>query len=193
MTGTDHASYGTTDADCLSCHDGVLSASADISEFVHNVNTGSSGGADCVSCHDLTGTAPKKVDVTVLQSSSHKNLNGASTGINKACYACHGDGTAPSSGHPPNYKNPKLCADCHTGTGNYSAPMVAEHNQNGQDVVTNATCNTCHDNSGMFLPNAGTNGMTTAFVHYIKDVTNTSTTPYQHSWSDQYLELYRMP
>ena len=79
VNGTDHASYGTTDADCKSCHGGVLSGSADISEFVHNVDAGKSGGPDCISCHDLSGTAPKKVDVTVLQSSSHNNLNGAST------------------------------------------------------------------------------------------------------------------
>ena len=181
-SGTDHASYGTTDTDCKSCHGGVLSGSADISEFVHNVDTGKSGGPDCISCHDLSGTAPKKVDVTVLQSSSHNNLNGASTGINKACYACHGDGNAPSSGHPVNYKNPKTCANCHTGTGLYSAPTVIEHNQVGQDVITSsANCNSCHNNSGMFLPNSGTNGMTTAFMHYLKDVTNKGTSPYGHS------------
>ncbi len=167
---TNRATIHKSNTDCVSCH----------SQDIHKIIS-ASGGPDCVSCHDLTGTAPKKVDVTVLQSSSHNNLNGASTGINKACYACHSDGTAPTSGHPLNYKNPKLCADCHTGPGNYSAPLVAEHNQNGQDIVTNATCNTCHDNGGMFLPNSGTNGMTTAFMHYLKDVTNTATTPYGHS------------
>ncbi|MCX9087493.1 MAG: hypothetical protein OIN90_08010, partial [Candidatus Methanoperedens sp.] len=43
-----------------------------------------------------------------------------------------------------------------------------------------ASCTTCHDNNGMYLSNSGTNGTTTAITHYLKDVTNTSTTPYQH-------------
>ncbi|NJD51790.1 MAG: CxxxxCH/CxxCH domain-containing protein [Candidatus Methanoperedens sp.] len=174
-----HSSIAKDDASCQGCH-GSLTSSTNITGLLHNVAQGLSGGPDCKSCHDIGGSAPKEVDINVLKNSTHRNLNQALTDVNKACYACHGDGTAPASGHPENYRNPKLCADCHTGAGNYSAPLVAEHNQVGQDVITNATCNTCHDNSGMFLPNAGTNGMTTAFVHYIKDVTNISTSPYQH-------------
>ncbi|MDO8724626.1 MAG: hypothetical protein Q7J35_00990 [Candidatus Methanoperedens sp.] len=64
-SGTDHASYGTTDADCKSCHGGVLSGSADVSEFVHNVDVGKGGGPDCVSCHDI-GAGQEKVDVSKM-------------------------------------------------------------------------------------------------------------------------------
>ena len=136
----DHSTLGSfNDTDCKVCHNSAVTF---ITEFMHGVKIGQAGGPDCISCHNLSGTAPKLVDVTILQSSAHNNLNGASTGINKACYACHGDGSAPSSGHPANYKNPMACADCHTGTGSYSAPPVVEHNQVGQDVTTlSANCN----------------------------------------------------
>ncbi|HWR26635.1 MAG TPA: carboxypeptidase regulatory-like domain-containing protein, partial [candidate division Zixibacteria bacterium] len=176
---TNHSSYAKDDATCQGCHGG-LTSSTNITGLLHNVDQGSSGGPDCKSCHDIGGSAPKEIDINVLKNSTHKNLNAALSDVNLACYACHGDGTAPASGHPLNYKNPKLCENCHTGSGDYSAPLVAEHNQNGQQIITSATCNTCHDNTGMFLSNAGTNGMTTAFVHYIKDVTNRSTSPYGH-------------
>ena len=190
VTGTDHASYGTTDADCMTCHGGVLSASPDISEFVHNVDAGKSGGPNCISCHDLTGTAPKHIDVNILKNSSHKNLNGASTDTNKACYACHGTGSAPTSGHPANYKSPKVCADCHTGSGNYSAPLVAEHNQNGQDVITTLASCTIMPQQWRHVPDkCGTNGSTVLSSHYMKDVTNMASNPYQHFGHDQYLEL----
>ena len=164
------------DQDCKGCHGSLLSAGANMSEFLHNVAQGLSGGPNCVGCHDIGGIAPKHVDVSVLENSSHKNLNSASADINKACYACHGNGNATASGHPPEYKSPKKCADCHTGTGNYSAPIVARHTQVADKIVThNATCESCHNNTGMYLNSAeGLN------VHYEKFVTDISVTPYQH-------------
>ncbi len=176
-SGVDHSTYtAVTDSDCLSCHGG--GSPVNISDFVHNVYSAKSGGPDCISCHNIGGSAPKLVNVTSLNNSAHKNLNNASSNVNLACYACHGNGSAPVSGHPPNYKTPKICADCHVNSSNYSAPLIAEHNQVGQQIITlNATCYTCHNNSGMIITNTGTNGT----AHYVKYVTNISTTPYQHT------------
>ncbi len=176
-----HTNISKDDQSCRGCH-GSLMSGTNITGLMHNADVGKSGGPNCVSCHEIGGSAPKHIDVTVFTNSAHRNLNGALSDVNKACYACHGDGSAPDSGHPQNYRNPRLCVDCHTGIGNYSAPIVSEHTQIAQEIVTlNATCNSCHSNGGMYLPNAGTDGGTVAFMHYLKDITDRSTIPYQHS------------
>ncbi|MDD5615590.1 MAG: hypothetical protein PHH85_05250 [Candidatus Methanoperedens sp.] len=76
---------------------------------------------------------------------------------------------------------PQNCTNCHTGSGIPDAPIVSEHNQFGQDVITSVNCTLCHSNSGMYLSNNGTNGTTTAIVHYLKDVTNLGTSPVGHN------------
>ncbi|MCX9085841.1 MAG: hypothetical protein OIN87_13695, partial [Candidatus Methanoperedens sp.] len=172
-SGTDHASYGTTDADCKSCHGGVLSGSASISEFVHNVDLGSGGGPDCVSCHDI-GASQQKVDVSKMNNSTsiHNYLNSGATvtrADNKRCYACHTNSTLsadgvvnqvelPANGHPDKYNVPKRCTDCHA-LGNFSALIVKEHNSAGTDIRTkpyadtNDSCVNCHNKSEMILTN----------------------------------------
>lgn len=136
------------------------------------------GGPDCKACHNIGGSAPKLINFSIANNSGHKNLNsGASSTVgvdNKKCWACHGDGTQPS-GHPSNYKTPVPCENCHTGTGGYSAPLVKEHIQNGDEVKTTAICMICHNNSGMFLT-GGIGNVT----HYIKNITDITTTPYGH-------------
>ncbi len=142
-------------------------------------SAGSAGGPDCKACHDAGGPAPKLVNFSIANNSAHKNLNsGASSTVNaenKKCWACHGDGTQPG-GHPPAYLTPVPCENCHTGTGGYNAPPVKEHIQNGSDVQTTAACNLCHGNNGMFIDGGGIGTIT----HYIKNVTDTTTTPYGH-------------
>ncbi|NJD77391.1 MAG: hypothetical protein FIB08_09900 [Candidatus Methanoperedens sp.] len=156
-----HSGYLTTgykDSVCETCHALNGTTSKTSLNYSHSLNVGTAGGANCVSCHDISGTAPKHVDSAVLQNSIHSNLNGASTDINKACYACHGDGTAPS-GHPANYKSPKLCTDCHTD-GNFSALIVSEHNSGGMDLKTkqytniNDSCINCHVKPEMIRSNS---------------------------------------
>jgi len=168
-----------TDSQCKSCHD--KSGSTTVGQIMHNASVGSSGGPDCKACHDAGGSAPSLVNFSAANNSGHKNLNsGASStvdGENKKCWACHGDGTQPGSGHPSAYMTPAPCENCHAGTGGYSAPLVKEHNQNGSDVQTTAACVLCHDNNGMFIDSAGIGTIT----HYIKNVTDTTTTPYGHS------------
>jgi predicted CxxxxCH...CXXCH cytochrome family protein len=197
VTGTDHSSYGTTDADCRNCHGGFLSGSADISEFVHNVNVGSGGGPDCVSCHDI-GASQEKVDVSKmnLSSSIHNTLNSGAIvtrADNKRCYACHTNSTVssdsivneaelPASGHPDKYSVPKKCTDCHT-QGNFSALIVKEHNSAGTDIKTklyantNDSCVNCHNKSEMIITNNDPAGPKSQFAnvsHYGSNKTGVS-------------------
>jgi hypothetical protein len=57
----------------------------------------------------------------------HRNLNNISVNatptdpINKACWACHGDGTQPT-GHPVRQLNPWQCVECHNATTNFTSP-----------------------------------------------------------------------
>jgi len=129
---------------------------------------------NCLDCHTTNRTmAPKEVDAGVFASGVHKN---------STCENCHALANDTNMNTYSFTTDPaKTCTYCHTGSGNFSAPLVAEHNQVGKEVITaNATCNTCHDNSGMYLSNIGTNGTTSAITHYLKDVTNRSTSPYGH-------------
>jgi hypothetical protein len=168
-----------SDSQCKSCHD--RNGSTTVGQFMHNVSTGAAGGPDCKSCHDIGGSAPKLVNFSAANNASHKNLNsGAYSSVdsdNKKCWACHGNGTQPS-GHPSNYKTPAPCENCHVA-GNYSAPLVKNHIQNGTNVTNvyvNAPCITCHGNNGMFIDNGGIGIIT----HYLSKVTDTTTTPYGH-------------
>ncbi len=175
-----HTLSNYTDVQCKNCH--YKGTGTTVGQMLHNISVGG-GGPDCKSCHDVGSvSAPKLVNFSAMNSSSagHKNLNsGASTTVNaenRKCWACHGDGTQPS-GHPSNYRTPTDCTICHTGTRSYGAPLVAEHNQIGQDVQTPVVnCTQCHDNNGMFIPGTGVGTVN----HYVKDVTNTATTPYGH-------------
>ncbi len=174
-----HTLTGYTDSQCKSCHD--TSGSTTVGQLMHNASTGSAaGGPECKSCHDIGGSAPKLINFSVANNAGHKNLNsGASSTVNaenKKCWACHGNGTQPVDGHPSNYKTPVSCENCHTSTGGYSAPLVKEHIQNGTDVQANVACGVCHNNSGMFIDSGGIGTIT----HYIKNVTDLTTTPYGH-------------
>ncbi|MCK5661487.1 MAG: hypothetical protein KAH86_09010, partial [Methanosarcinales archaeon] len=95
---------------------------------VFNVHepTPSSGGRECGTCHDVSGSAGYDVDVTQMGDSAsvHRALNAGANGTAEylECYACHGtlaggDGTADwedqPEGHPPTYKTPRGCPDCH--------------------------------------------------------------------------------
>lgn len=159
----DHGSLianGDSDSLCKSCHGGAAQSASTVGEFIHQVDEGTNGGPDCVSCHDVGGFAPKHVDVSAMKQSIHANLNSNAANttkltdtIDKACWACHGDGTEPTE-HPASYKNPKKCEDCHTGTTQFSAPLVAEHYYAGEDLVVQATCQDCHSKGEMLNANS---------------------------------------
>jgi cytochrome c553 len=132
------------------------------------------GGPDCVFCHDINGNgAPldKRIDASSIKQGVHRNLNNGvinttvlSDTIDKACWACHGNGTEPGQ-HPDNYKTPYMCADCHNATyslnftdpskiSNLTTRKVYEHIQppyyqeiNSILNSSNATCTGCHNMS----------------------------------------------
>ncbi|NJD51783.1 MAG: hypothetical protein FIB07_02845, partial [Candidatus Methanoperedens sp.] len=147
-----YLSSGYKDKSCENCHAIIGNSSKDSNNYSHSLGAGTGGGPDCTFCHEIGGLAPKTVNITDFRMSIHKNLNGADTDVNRSCYACHGDGNAPESGHPVEYKTPKKCADCHS-QGNYSARIIQNHippklpNDPGRIISTNAYCTDCHNNS----------------------------------------------
>lgn len=178
-------SNGHADSECYTCHANSSETPSDnLTLFVHNTEEGQVG-PDCVKCHDTGGVAPAHVDVSALKQGVHASLNSGATNttdlsdpVDKACWACHGDGSEPTSGsHPSNYKSPKVCEDCHTGSTQFSAPSVAEHYNNGQDLAANARCQDCHSKSEMLISNSDPDvGTTNATVsHYAKQRTDLRT------------------
>ncbi len=141
--GGQHSTFDQRNQDCTMCHRHDRDGSPVTPDGFMPPATDAASGPDCVSCHDLGGIAPSHVDVSTLQNGIHANLGNPADAPNSACWTCHGDGSRPS-GHPANYKNPKLCTDCHAG-------QVAEHFRSGQDIraATNtasdlASCLACH-------------------------------------------------
>jgi hypothetical protein len=163
------------DSHCNNCHGSLLSGYVETSlNFSHRVSEGG-GGKDCISCHNKTSTgAPLnlRVDGSAIKQGIHKNLNSkaynssATDQINKACWACHGDGTEPS-GHPLTYKSPRNCdsSDCHSLSQSvYNEKMVYSHFRNASrnsnpgnttnyNVTTSAECQVCHINSVVTMDN----------------------------------------
>jgi hypothetical protein len=158
-------SSGYSDDKCKNCHGELLTPTAKMDEFAHNVGIGVAGGSDCgsSSCHD-GGTAPD-INWTSFELGVHANLNQDATNTSpltrssaKACWACHGDGTDPGSSHPVNQSTPWRCPDCHAqnqaNSGKYSsAPNITAHMPTnvtgiGSNLTTdgtNAYCTNCHD------------------------------------------------
>ena len=157
---TSFISSSYSDSICNSCHALNGSYTLTTANYIHSLDPGTAGGPDCVACHDIGGSAPKHVDVSAMKSSIHANLNSGATNttpltdaIDKACWACHGDGSEPSE-HPATYKSPKVCEDCHTGTAQFNAPLVAEHFYAGEDIVVTAGCRDCHSKTEMLNTNS---------------------------------------
>ncbi|NJD77826.1 MAG: hypothetical protein FIB08_12150 [Candidatus Methanoperedens sp.] len=193
-----HSAYlgsGYKDNDCRTCHALNGSYSSGSLNYSHSLDGGISGGANCTGCHDISGSAPALINVTATNSSSsiHYNLNSNATATvdsnNKRCWACHGNGTQPASGHPSNYKTPYECSDCHVPsasqnmnfTPNNTLLNVTEHYLNGTDLTTFSvtTCYSCHNRTEMILqandPDNGTgavysgiNGGNLSVSHYGK-------------------------
>ncbi len=179
--------------DCISCHkedfdpmgpeSSISKAERTVSKDIksNNILQEQGGGTDCVSCHDNGGTgASKHIDASAIKQGVHRNLNNntvnstlPSDPVNKACWACHGNGTEPSGEHPINYETPYLCGDCHSKTINLSSTnasripdlttrIVSEHIQqpyfdqiNSTVNDSNANCDGCHDKSKVVFSDSG--------------------------------------
>ncbi|VVB97465.1 Cytochrome c7 c [uncultured archaeon] len=121
-----------------------------------HVYTLTQGGysSDCISCHTGSGVAPVKIDPVAFRNGVHAGLNRNATytgfitdDVNKACWACHGNGSEPSE-HPVSYPGndtPKTCISCH-GYFQFGAKQVYSHYP-GAGISTGASCNVCHSNT----------------------------------------------
>ena len=157
------------DSICMNCHFGALSGYVESTiNFSHSVSEGG-GGPDCILCHDTNGIgAPfdKRIDSYLMKKGVHRDLNTnaqtppAINDLSKACWACHGDGSAPS-GHPRRYKTPRNCQndECHSlAQSGFYEPMIYSHFRNSSlndnpanatnyNITTSAECPSCHINS----------------------------------------------
>jgi hypothetical protein len=158
---SDALSSGFDDSKCKNCHGRELKPGATSLDFSHNLKP-SEGGPDCVSCHDVSGNgAPgnRKINISAMKLGVHANLNSNAGNtsvldpINKACWACHGNGTQPEK-HPVNYQYPKPCEYCHANN-NFNATLVYRHYPGSvfsgtvvyDNMDSNRTCVSCHNNS----------------------------------------------
>ncbi|NJD76264.1 MAG: hypothetical protein FIB08_04105 [Candidatus Methanoperedens sp.] len=135
-----------------------------------HVYTLTQGGysSDCISCHTGSGIAPVKIDISGFKKGVHQGLNRNVTytgfitdEVNKACWACHGNGSEPSE-HPVSYPGndtPKPCISCH-GYSRFGAKQVYSHYP-GAGISTGASCTVCHSNT--LVNRTGTGGDTS---HY---------------------------
>jgi len=137
---------------------------------------------DCISCHARDGVAPIKIDIDAFKEGVHLGLNRDATDTsfisdetNKACWACHGNG---SSGAPVNHPVPYFgnhsaisCIGCHGG-GQFGAPQIYTHYP-GAEISTDATCGDCHSNT---FTNSTPKNIEAATSHYStkEDLLNSS-------------------
>ena len=215
-SGTDHASYGTTDSACQSCHGGVLSASPDISEFAHNVDVGKAGGPDCLSCHNSTGSANHRVDGNAITTGMHADLNAKDPADpNSKCWGCH-DTDGNISNNPSNqlmgdrYNSPYKCVDCHLSTGEkssgYGARIISEHYPSGNNISllpgdNLAACIQCHNKSQMKVSYENPDNLFTNYSivsHYGKNRTdmhnsNETNCSYCHQNPSEFNDIFVNP
>ncbi len=111
---------------------------------------------DCISCHSGNGVAPIRIDVNLFKKGVHAGLNRnanytsfLSDEINKACWACHGNGSGKEPfEHPTPYlgnNTPLTCIGCHTYS-QFGAKQISSHYA-GAEISTSATCWDCHSNT----------------------------------------------
>lgn len=163
------------DSHCKNCHGSLLPDYNESSfNFSHRVSQGG-GGPACISCHNKSAAgAPLnlRIDGSAIKKGVHRNLNSnasdsmSSDPINKACWACHGEGTEPDR-HPARYKSPRTCgnSDCHSlSQSAYYENMVYSHFRNASlngnpenttnyNVTTKVECQECHINSVIIVDN----------------------------------------
>ncbi|MCG7849462.1 MAG: choice-of-anchor J domain-containing protein, partial [ANME-2 cluster archaeon] len=112
------------------------------------LNEGIDGGSDCVYCHDTSnGFGISSVNAIETQLGGHSGLNAnaassveLSDDINKACWACHGDGVEPGR-HPANYLFPRQCRDCHA---DMEEPTYGAVDLNDETHGQVEDCQRCH-------------------------------------------------
>lgn len=134
--------------------------------------------SNCLRCHGSNGTVSSesimhgvpKVDENIMNQSIHANLNNASLDLNRACWACHANSTAPPTRHPMH--NPALtCTSCHVNsTEKFNPPRTTEHTTHAVNITVNATCQLCHGKSEMI--NLNGSSVKSTISHYGKKRTD---------------------
>ncbi len=111
------------------------------------LNEGLDGGSDCIYCHDdSNGFGVSSVNAIQSRLGGHSQLNSgrrtylADNDINKACWACHGDGTDPGR-HPADYLYPRQCEDCHV---ELEVPTYIAVDLSDEPHGQAEDCNRCH-------------------------------------------------
>ncbi|MCE8427189.1 MAG: hypothetical protein J5U19_02195 [Candidatus Methanoperedens sp.] len=103
---------------------------------------------DCVICHDSSNNIRiKDVDAISSRLGKHLHLNEnvsnrsfLSDPIDKACWACHTNGTEPDM-HSPTYIIPRDCKSCHV----YQlAPVFGAINISDEPHASEKNCGSCH-------------------------------------------------
>ncbi len=135
---------------------------------------------DCISCHSGNGVAPIRIDVNLFKKGVHAGLNRnanytsfLSDEINKACWACHGNGSGKEPVvHPTPYlgnNTPLTCIGCHAYS-QFGAKQISSHYA-GAEISTSATCWDCHSNT---VANKTKKLQATSHYSTRKDLLNTS-------------------
>lgn len=137
--------------------DSMLTAGIKPVNFHVNTITPGEYNPDCISCHTGSGVAPVKIDLESFKGGVHTGLNKNATHTsflsdeaNKACWACHGNGSEPAEHLSNSLGNwtPKICVECHKSSG-FGAKQVYSHypGATGAEVSTKAACIDCHLNT----------------------------------------------
>lgn len=128
--------------------------------------------ADCISCHAGDGVAPIKIDINKFKGGVHAGLNGNATyssfitdKANKACWACHGNGSSDEPvEHPTAYLDDDpahSCVSCHAYS-KFDAAQIYTH-YSGAGISTDAECWDCHS---LTLTNDTLKNVKAATSHY---------------------------
>ena len=156
--GTSHKYYNHSldvydDQKCKLCHGMLLSANANMSEFLHNVAEGA-GGEECLACHTSDQGIYPAINITNF--ARHNNVNstdGVNTLSNGDCMVCHYNFNFTEMMLSGFTTPTKICTECHI-EGNFSAPIIKNHRpprlparSPGANISTTAYCSTCHNNS----------------------------------------------
>ena len=215
-SGSSMESSVANGTECIECHDTYKVENVPISSGQEILNTDGQHsigpsenpvssallegeGPDCVNCHNINGIVSiKHVDVSAMKQGVHGQLNNGTMNttalsdmINKACWACHGNGTEPLNGHPENYAMPYSCENCHGKSANLSytnlsiipvlsLKKVYEHIQPPyyENIAStaksiNADCTGCHDKSKIAYSDSGFS-LQANVSHYASKITSVS-------------------
>lgn len=150
---------------CVTCHVPLVRAGSSLDNLMR-VNSSSpcvvvtstpAGNGFCYSCHGSLSLLPTR-DMTVFESSGHRNVPAPATGANITCDACHSSHSSRNTGLL-RYEGFMVCVQCHTASASdpnqvdilgrlmLNEGANSKHPLLPQDQTTGArmTCQNCHN------------------------------------------------